>query len=257
MGIRIGAQVQSRAYVFVGVGLGAFGVLWVVLRDPSEVTYKTIEGISVFAALYVIAQGAERLTEFVADLLGLMPDSPEKRKNEELLKLRAANSTLNGNPTLADFGSEPMGTPGKGVADALAAVAKQTEGAADQKKKSEGVVKERRRDIAFLAGGLSIALCGTAVNALNYGLLARIGAENVNSDVDRLVTALAATGGTKVLHELIGRVQRLRNPPKRAKSRPRLAPCRSRRVSTSPRARWPGRQELWVLRESMAARGAG
>jgi hypothetical protein len=47
-----------------------------------------------------------------------------------------------------------------------------------------------------------------AVNVLNYGLVGQVGADGVDRWVDRLLTALAAAGGTKALHELVGRLQK-------------------------------------------------
>lgn len=75
---------QSYFYMIAGILLTIFGVWWIIEKHPSAVTYATVEGISVFAVLYVIAQAAERITEWVVDLLSLIPDSPEARKNEGL-----------------------------------------------------------------------------------------------------------------------------------------------------------------------------
>lgn len=80
--------------------------------------------------------------------------------------------------------------------------------AATQKKEGEEKAEGARRDIVFLGHGVSFAACALAVNWLNYGLLQHIGAEGVDGRVDRLFTALAAAGGTKALHELIGRFQK-------------------------------------------------
>lgn len=200
-------MIQSTLYIGGGLLLAAYGVTQAFAASSSGVTYRAVEGISAFAVLYVIAQGVERATELVVNLLSLLPSSPHKKKNAALREVRAANSTLNGNPTFSDF---DLDIP-EGDASALrlavrtAADAKQ---AGEDKKKNEAVVEERRRDIAFLALGLSIALSAVAVRQLNYGLLVHIGAENVNVNLDRLLTVLAAAGGTKALHELIGRLQK-------------------------------------------------
>lgn len=195
-------------YVGVGVVLAVFGILWTLLGPASNVTYQTVEGISVFAALYVIAQAAERLTEWSVEGLALLPTSPEKRKEEGLLKLRAANSTLNGNPTLADFGPQLVASDPKNLREAVGSTLATTQDATTKKVEGEKEVKEARRDLRFFAGGLSVTLCALGVNALNYNLLTHVGAEEVNSDLGRLVTVFAAAGGTKTLHELIGRVQK-------------------------------------------------
>jgi hypothetical protein len=85
--------------------------------------------------------------------------------------------------------------------------------------KQEGEAKlTARRDMTFLAAGLSIALYALAVNALDYGLLEHVGADGIQPDVDRLTTVFAAAGGTKALHELIGRKRR-RSPLRREEVR--------------------------------------
>ena len=56
--------------------------------------------------------------------------------------------------------------------------------------------------------GLSLALCALAVNGLNYRLMDAIGADGVSAGFDRLLTALAAAGGSKSLHDLISRLQK-------------------------------------------------
>lgn len=211
--------VQSAVYMIGGILLAGFGVWWVVEADPSSVTYATVEGISVFAVLYVIAQAAERVTEWLIDLLSLIPDSPENRKNEALKEVRQANSTLNRNPTLADFGPQLVAGTEGALANAMTAAVQATSQAAAGKKEGEEKVEAARRDIVFLAHGLSFAVCAVAVNALNYGLLRHIGAEGVDGRVDRLFTALAAAGGTKALHELIGRFQKAKESTETAEAK--------------------------------------
>lgn len=202
------AKAQTVWYIVLGVLLASFGVVWALWGATTNVGYDTVEGISVFAALYVIAQAAERVTEWTVDGLSLIPASPEKRKEDALLQVRAANSTLNGNPTLADFGPQLVDADRANIGEALNAAVAQTQEAATKKQEGEANVNEARRDIKFLAGGLSVTLCALAVNGLNYGLLDHIGAKDIEPGLDRLVTVLAAAGGTKALHELIGRVQK-------------------------------------------------
>ena len=96
---------------------------------------------------------------------------------------------------------------GAAIQETLGAVINQTNAAAEAKKEGEKKADEARRDIAFLAHGVSIAFCAVAVNWLDYGLFSHIGAEGVDGGLDRLLTALAAAGGTKALHELIGQLQ--------------------------------------------------
>ena len=76
---------------------------------------------------------------------------------------------------------------------------------------AKDAVDAKRKDHAFLAGGLSVALCALAVNALNYRLMNHLGATGVSAGLDRVLTALAAAGGTKALHELIGRFEKAKD----------------------------------------------
>lgn len=190
----IGRQIKESAvlsrYVLAGTLLGIAGVVGAVFVDPNQsVTYVPVEGITVFAVLYVISQGAERLTEWLVELLSLLPSSPGKKKEETLRRL--SNSTVNGNPVALDF-------------DAVVE-AKET-------------VDKARTDISFVAHGFSILVCALAVIWLNYGLMKHIGAQGVGVRIDHLLTALAAAGGAKGLHELIGRMQK-------AKEKAEVAPA--------------------------------
>jgi hypothetical protein len=175
----------SVGYRVGGAVLGVLGILGVLAGwGMSEVTYTPVTGIAVFAMLYVIAQAVERLVEWVTAGLGLIPDSPGAKKNKAVRELRQANSTLSGNPS-DDLILATQGT----------------------KSEKEVVVDAKRTDIAFLAHGLSILLAACAVNLLNYGILGSLGASGFDPELDRLLTALAAAGGSKALHEFVQRVQ--------------------------------------------------
>lgn len=176
---------QGTVYRAVGIITGIAGVAIALLASAADVTYTAVEGIAVFAVLYVIAQGVERVVEWVVDLASLFPASPGKEKDEALRKLVKANSTMNGNPSVADFDEE-----------------------ANTASAEKATVEEKRTDITFLAHGLSILLAAIGVKLVNYGIFSHLGATGVAENVDQLLTALAAAGGSKSLHELIGRLQK-------------------------------------------------
>jgi cytochrome c-type biogenesis protein CcmH/NrfG len=201
-----GSTTQSRVYIGLGVLLAFCGLAWAWFGPTSDVTYGTIEGVSVFAALYVIAQAAERVAEWVIDLLSLVDSSPEKKKTEALTKVRSANVMIASGASLTDLALR-AGTGGGAEGISFDAAAEAARTAATEKEEQEEEVKDARRDINFLASGVSIAVCALAVNVLNYGLLSHVGAQGVDGRWDRLFTLLAAAGGTKALHELIGRLQ--------------------------------------------------
>lgn len=176
----------TNAYRGIGIFLGALVLLLAFTGHvATTVQHHPIAGVAMFAVLYVIAPAVERVVEFVVAMLNLLPNSPGKRKEEGLRTIGAANSTLNGNPTEDDFAATT-----------------------DVKAAAEENVDEARKDIAFVGLGLSLLLAVLAVNHLNYGMLSSIGTTGVDGDIDRLLTALAAAGGSKGLHELVGRMQK-------------------------------------------------
>lgn len=197
----------SAFYRIGGVAFGVLGLAYIfvapLLGLTSKATYAPAAGIAAFAVLYVIAQAVERLVEWITDFLKLFPESSGAKKVELTRVLRAANSTLNGNPTLADFGDRPANDE----ISLQTAVTTAVEGMADDKKTKEKEVDTARTDIRFLAHGLAILLAAIAVTWMNYGILASLGATNFSDNLNRLVTALAAAGGSTALHELISRVQ--------------------------------------------------
>jgi hypothetical protein len=175
----------SAAYRAGGTVCGLLAVVLAFVGPVSNVQHKVVTGVAVFAVLYVIAHSVERAVEFVVALLNLIGDSPGKVKESALRHLGLGSSTLNGNPTEDDIA-----------------------GKADDTKAAQKKVDEARKDVAFLGLGLSILLCVLAVNALNYGFLDALGTTGVDGDLDRLLTALAAAGGSAGVHELVGRLQK-------------------------------------------------
>ncbi len=173
----------SPAYRVGGAALGVAGIIIIFVGGVSDAAYVPVAGVAVFAVLYVIAQAVERLVEWITEGLKLIPDSPGAKKTRAVRAIRDTNLMLTAMPNAVD----------RSTLTAMAA--------------TEKVAEESRTDIRFLGHGLSILLCAIAVNWLNYGLMGSLGATDLNPDFDRLLTALAAAGGSKGLHELIGRVQ--------------------------------------------------
>lgn len=89
----------------LGIIFGVAGIAVALWAPSSGVTHKPVEGIAVFATLYVLAQGVERLVEWANDLAGLIPRTPQAEKQAAVRSVSTANSTLNGNPSAADFGA--------------------------------------------------------------------------------------------------------------------------------------------------------
>ncbi|WP_271800409.1 hypothetical protein [Dietzia maris] len=178
----------NRLYRFFGGAFGVAGILYIFVGPTSHAEYEPAAGIAAFAVLFVIAQAVERLVEWVTDFLKLLPNSTATKKERATRELRAANSAFNNNPTVASFED--------GTTITAAAL-----------ESKEAVVDTARTDIRFLAHGLAILLAAIAVTWMNYGILDSLGVSNFSDDLNRLLTALAAAGGSTALHELISRVQ--------------------------------------------------
>jgi hypothetical protein len=170
----------NQKYLFAAAAFVAVGVVAGQVLVGADVTYSPAEGISVFAVLYVLAQGIERVVEIVISAITLLgTDFAENRKQQALASL---NSTLNGNPALDDI----------------------TGAVAQEEKK----VEEARLDIGLFAQGLAFALSYALVSYFEFGIFTTIGVDDMAAGVDRVFTALAVMGGAKGLHDLIGKLQK-------------------------------------------------
>jgi hypothetical protein len=168
---------QGR-YVAAAGAAALIGVLVGQLAAGCGVDFSPAEGISVFAVLYVLAQGVERVVEVtvtVVDLLATKAGATfaEARKRTAAASVRAA----------LQAGGPPAPT------DVVEA-------------------QEARADLAVLAAGLGFGLAYALVGYLGVGILNIIGVHHLAPEMDRAFTALAITGGSKGLHELIGRLEK-------------------------------------------------
>lgn len=201
----------SSFYYLTGVvtaGLGLY-MAWSALPEAGQdaVTYATAEGISAFAVLYIIAQASERIVEVVTGIVGYVIGKASRDKAPELVKakakqtLRVLNSTTIGNPTIAELiGSR---APAEAIQQATTAQAQtKTEAESAEEKLQEAVGPIRAFGL-----GVSILVCAAAVTTLDYSLLRHVGVTNTAPWADQILTTLAAAGGTKALHDLIGRFE--------------------------------------------------
>jgi hypothetical protein len=180
-------------YALIGVGIAVGIGLW-ALRDPG--TFTPGEGISVFAPLYILAQGIERFIEPFSSYLGSA--SPDKDK----------------------AGTTAEGAGKKRKPEALKLL---NQAVADRDAPSAAawsrVVDRIRRNTAVIAWGLAsflgIALCGL----FGIYLLRLVGFTAVPYQVDIAISGLAVGSGTKPLHDLISNVQKAKeqreDPPQK------------------------------------------
>jgi hypothetical protein len=150
-------------------------VAWIA-ANVSDASYTPAVGVSVFALLYVLAQGVERAVEVIVAVVDALTGEnafAETHKRKALAELRSAGASSSDT-------------------DALAAKEK---------------VEKARADLTVFTQALSFSISIVAVAYAHYGILANIGVAGVDKPVDRFVTALAIMGGSKGLHDLISKVQ--------------------------------------------------
>lgn len=174
----------NNLYVAAGLVLGAVGIGLAAFGPSGEVTLTPVDGISMFAVLYLIAQAAERVTEFAVLALSWKFPSAEENKEISLKEVRAAQTEI------------------------VSTIASSAEASTDTKEAAKERVGLARRALAVFAGGLGILLCAAMVRATDFLLLSAVGLTGVNERVDVVITTLAAAGGSKGLHETISRIQK-------------------------------------------------
>lgn len=182
---------SSKGYILLSFFAVVVGVVGGQLAVGADVKYEEpAVGVSVFAVIYVLAQSIERLVEWTITAIDLFTNSfAEGAKKNAVQKLRVARSTANGNPIENDFGIT--------AANAATAVPG-----------AEKAIESARKDLAIFGQGLSFALAYVALSYFEYGIFRTIGVTGVLPGLDRCFTALAVTGGSKGLHDLISKIQK-------------------------------------------------
>lgn len=163
-------------YSLAGLGLACVG--WIVgtnlvSQDP---TFKAAAGISVFALVYVLAQGVERVVELVLSVI----DSMASKAGKEVATTTKAKALK-----------------------AVAAAPPATAASADKEK-----ALSAESDTHALAFGLALGIAFIACGYFEVGLLGMIGVTGMESWVDRLTSGLIIAGGSKPLHDLISKIEK-------------------------------------------------
>ena len=148
---------------------------------------QPVEGVTVFAILYVLAQSIERVSELVFKGLD-MALNIGKEEAKAVVRKAAAISQLRALSVPA--ASAPLTT-----AQAATTAAATTK------------ADEAKNDTSVVALALSFGLAWVAISYFNFSLLASIGFET-NRWLDALVTAVAIMGGSAGLHDLLGKIQK-------------------------------------------------
>lgn len=190
-----GTAVKPRVgYVAAAAALVAVGVVAGQLLVRADVSFTPAEGVSVFAVLYVLAQGVERVVEFVISSVTLVDGNFAENRKRRAVSL--INSTTNGNPQGLDA------SPAK-VAEA------------------QEEAKEARLDLGVFSQGLAFALAYALVSYFEFGIFDAVGVTGIAPGADRALTAVAVMGGAKGLHDLLGKIQK----SKEASETPGSAPA--------------------------------
>ena len=205
------AQVR---YILAAYGLaivgGVIGGIGDNVRDPSAPV--VVQGLGVFAALYVAAQAIERavepITEWTGTVLGGINAPREQPTTDEpseqarsTSRLKSLRATAIKNVALAmaatTFDAEDVQEKADVAAKAQADVAAKAQAAVEQDRRNSTVL------VWGLASMLGIALSGW----IGLALLQSTGVQGAPRLLDVIVTGLAIGGGTKPLHDLISNLQ--------------------------------------------------
>ena len=153
------------AYVVMGAGVLAGWLLWKYVKP---LNFVPVQGMSIFAALYIFAQIIERVMEPFSSLLGSAKDD----KQVKFTKKEA----------LQQFAQEPS-------------------------PKTRALVAQVRRNRTVIIWAIASLLAMLASGGLGLFLLRSVGLKGAPVAVDVLVTGLAIGSGTKPLHDLISNLQ--------------------------------------------------
>jgi len=165
---------EARFLIF-GFGLIVLGWLlgyWIT-TVVTPAPFTPVEGISVFAVMYIFAQGLERLMDPILSLYG---------GKKEALKAR----------------------------DEASAEANKAHAASNLVKlaNAEEEVTQERANLAILAWGLASFLAMLGSGFLGMYLLRAVGLSSAPAWLDIPLTGLAIGGGTKPLHDLVKSVEK-------------------------------------------------
>jgi hypothetical protein len=224
MGVTKSNHAQMR-YIFAAYALVVGGSLlgWGLDAWRHPVAPVVVQGLSVFAALYVAAQTIERavepITEWTGTALGgvqappmnavqgktVGTDSPEKVKSQAELKYRRALAirtarSLAATPSANQPGGDAAAQPGGDSPDP-------GQDAANVAASSQAAVEQNRRNSAVFVWGIASFLGIVVSGWIGLALLHSVGIHGAPRVLDIIVTGLAIGGGSKPLHDFISNLQ--------------------------------------------------
>ena len=203
----------KRRYVYASLFFVAVGLVVAYLvetLDWSAVASTAVEGVTVFAILFVLAQAIERVVELVLPWLDgfivwlARRDATKDQRSSELLAVRKTEA-IRGirEVTNAGIANVSLEIGQLGATDS-AALAQQATETTDAEKKT----KEVRNETRLLTQSMSFAMAIVLVAWFQFSLASAIGFENVPIWLDFLLTATAIMGGSAGLHDLLSNIQK-------------------------------------------------
>ena len=182
-------KIRWRYIIIACVIIAASVTVAVVLPPLPDVSLVPVDGVGIFAILFVLAQAIERITHLLVPILDRIVGVGEKtasvRKDEALTLVRSA--------------SVAMRMSGDGAA--FASVSKNAE---DGEKELTAANAEK----ALLTNAVAFVFAAVGVALFNFSLLSAIGFVNVPLALDHVITATAIVGGTAGLGDLISKLQK-------------------------------------------------
>jgi len=180
-------------------GLAVGTIVSAVNGQPSAIELKT--GGSIFAFLYIAAQGVERFVEMIVLFLEYMftrhnngKEFASTTKTRALASARMLRRHMTRPDVLARADSAEIGAMHADLADA------------------EHVARQARKAMLILTLGISFGLSFVLLASVEVGLFGLVLSARENGAavplwVDWALTAAALTGGSKGLHDLLSKVQ--------------------------------------------------
>ena len=196
------------AYLVVLMGTGG-GWLINSLTHPSA--SKVVQGISVFAPLYVVAQALERLLEPWSNWTGTVLGGVKAPTDDAIAEgdAKQAPKTVWGKARLKTRRAQAI----KAALDAGSTSATRsrqdggTDGHAENAAATQAAVEQCRLNSAVLLWGIASGLAILVAASVGLTLLTSVGVQGAPVMLDAVVTGLAIGGGTKPLHDLISSLQ--------------------------------------------------
>jgi hypothetical protein len=171
------ADTSWVAYSFIVVIIGAVAS-WVIFELVDPKLYEPAVGISIFAPMYVIAQGIERLMEPFTKYLGDAADASGATRSKAYAVQQLETEIAAGNLTLAV--------------------------------QWQALLDQIRRNRAVITWAIASFVAMVLSGWFGFQLLRSTGLD-APGGIDVVITGLAIGSGTKPLHDLISNLQKSKN----------------------------------------------